>query len=172
VELNERSTVVFWHQGAAPCGGKVSGPVGGAISYINIMPANKTMISQESPTPVAIVKNADDVEILLACLRDVSYPVRNFTDAMLKRKIGDRLPHVAAEFNAFIQQDRILMKNQKLAEGVRLLKLLTEQMKKSDMPVSVMTICNCMGWLESVLQREYDARKSEWVLVANSPLTT
>ena len=101
-------------------------------------------------------------DLLITCLREIFPHLKKFSEASFEYKLGGRakFDQAAQEFLAYIERDRVMMKNERIHEGIQLLEMLRDEMKAAynPMPVSPKTIGDCLvsGWMDSILERQSD----------------
>jgi hypothetical protein len=82
----------------------------------------------------------DNRYILFESLRIVFPHLKHFSDDMIERKIGSKkLDDCISELILYIQRDGIKTRNERLVEGVQLLKLVQHQMLNYQYPPAAIT---------------------------------
>lgn len=84
--------------------------------------------------------------LLFESVRSVFPHLKSFSDDQIERKLEvKKLDDVITDFISYIQRERIMMRNEKLVEGVNLLKLVMCQMHSFQYPPQAITPKNVLG---------------------------
>jgi hypothetical protein len=82
----------------------------------------------------------DNRTILLESIREVFPHLRGFSDQQIERKIAaKKIEDLVTDFISYVQRDKIMMRTEKLVEGVRLLKIVQREMVKFQYPPVAIT---------------------------------
>jgi hypothetical protein len=106
-----------------------------------------------------IANQQDNRFILFECIRVIFPHLKDFNDEMIEKKIGSKkLDDCISEFILYIQRDGIKTRNERLVEGIKLLKLVQHQMLNYQYPAAAITPKNVTEGLS--LLDDYFYRKA------------
>ncbi len=113
----------------------------------------------------------DGQTVLLACLRNVFPTKRNFPDDLLFAEIGTKAEQAraVAQFNGYVQRNleanKVMQQNEAIAEGDKILKIVTRQLQEYEYPkraVTITNVCSNLNLVDDYLIRK-EKERQDWL---------